>query len=857
MSEVKQMGNKRIIKGLISIVIPHAGPLELLKKCIENVRRNTTVDYEIIIVADKCDDETLEYLNSLYREGVRLVLNTELMGAAVAANMGYMAAQGEYICNLNTDVGLTPGWLWAMKKTLSDHPEYGWVALTTKQEWGPGFFAGASLFTYEAMQKIGLLDEIFPGDAFSDDDYLRRMQQAGYSPHIVPHPRVDHPFASTTYVALYGEEERLRRFRNVQKRFQEKWGETGTAWEKMPVAEPVKINEVSIIIPTLNTPELDECVKRIKEHTPPIYELIIVADIPTPDFMEVLNRAKADGAKILINDRKTSPEIAWNRGVRESIGEYIVFMNSDTLVLPGWLEPLLDAIKLHPEFGWVAAGIEGLDMANFICGLVPRKVFDQVGPFEEAFQFVNDQDYYFRMIDAGYNPHGVAKSKVVHHPGSTTFKAVHGDRLQEAFAEHYQKLVEKWGQRAATPLNWTTVPVYYGEPEERGKSQMHRIEWVRSKASPEDTILEVGCAENPVWEGTDFKVTTLDKSRRPEEKCFPDVVGEAENLPFEAKFFDCIAVGELLEHVPDPQRVLKEAVRVARKRVIVTVPWEHQWPPELKPFWNPGHVRFYTPETFKDDLAKVGLPFKIEEIRHNGWAWLGAEIYCQREEVMNNEQGKKLNIGSFTVMLPPPWVNLDILDLKDYAQEKGFIFRQTDVTKRLPFWDNSADFINSSHLIEHLTVEEGIAFLKECRRVLKPGGTVRIGTPDVKKLAESYMAGEMDKFNDIQPEEYRQALSQADKFWRLLTAGHKTCYDLPAIKKSFELAGFSEVYQCDYNKELDMFPEVSLYLEARKETASSSEIEQFMKEKAEGKVLTGSSAGVPEYWQKFAKGKRI
>ena len=56
MSEVKQMGNKRIITGLVSIVIPHAGPLELQRKCIEDVRRNTTVDHEIIIAADKCDD---------------------------------------------------------------------------------------------------------------------------------------------------------------------------------------------------------------------------------------------------------------------------------------------------------------------------------------------------------------------------------------------------------------------------------------------------------------------------------------------------------------------------------------------------------------------------------------------------------------------------------------------------------------------------------------------------------------------------------------------------------------------------------------------------------------------------------
>jgi len=219
------------------------------------------------------------------------------------------------------------------------------------------------------------------------------------------------------------------------------------------------------------------------------------------------------------------------------------------------------------------------------------------------------------------------------------------------------------------------------------------------------------------------------------------------------------------------------------------------------------------------------------------------------------EQTKKLNIRSFTVMLPPPWINLDIVDLTDYAKEKGFDFRQVDVTKELPFEDNSIDFINSSHLIEHLTVEEGIAFLKECRRILRPGGIVRIGTPDVKKLVDAYKAGEMDKFNDIQPEEYRQVPSQADKFWRILTAGHKTCYDLPAIRNSFELAGFREIYERDHNKELDMFPEVSLYVEAKKESVPLSEIEQ--PEKATEIPTSQPSEGIPDYWKQFATGDRM
>ncbi|GAI72508.1 unnamed protein product [marine sediment metagenome] len=105
------------------------------------------------------------------------------------------------------------------------------------------------------------------------------------------------------------------------------------------------------------------------------------------------------------------------------------------------------------------------------------------------------------------------------------------------------------------------------------KQEPHRLLWIRDKVCLEDTILEVGCAENPVWAGTQFKVTTLDRSVRPDEQCFPDIVGEAENLPFDANRFDVVALGELLEHVPEPQIVLREAARVARKKVKILKYW--------------------------------------------------------------------------------------------------------------------------------------------------------------------------------------------------------------------------------------------------------------------------------------------
>lgn len=318
-------------------------------------------------------------------------------------------------------------------------------------------------------------------------------------------------------------------------------------------------------------------------------------------------------------------------------------------------------------------------------------------------------------------------------------------------------------------------------------SQMHRIEWVQSRVSLADSILEVGCAENPVWKGTSFNVTTIDKAPHPDYK--PDFIGEAEQLPFKDKEFDIVSEGELLEHVFLPQAVLKEAVRVAKKKVVLTVPWEHVWTEDLKPFWNPGHVRFYTPETLEEELGELGLPFSIEAIRIGNWAWLGAEIYCGKEATAR--EMVKLNLGSFVDVIPG-WENIDILALRQYIPPE-IKFRQWDLRRGIPYPDNSVDLIRASHLIEHFTLEEAHKLGSEIYRILKPGGFARISTPDARLILRHYMNHDMSFFNQIQPPEYILAPTEGEKLSRILFSGdysHKAVYDFGMLKNFLHQAGF-------------------------------------------------------------------
>jgi SAM-dependent methyltransferase len=76
-----------------------------------------------------------------------------------------------------------------------------------------------------------------------------------------------------------------------------------------------------------------------------------------------------------------------------------------------------------------------------------------------------------------------------------------------------------------------------------------------------------------------------------------------------------------------------------------------------------------------------------------------------------------------------------------YARMRGL---ERDVVcwnlrRGIPFPDASVDVVYHSHVLEHLEREDAPGFLRECRRVLKPGGVLRVVVPDLERLARRYL----------------------------------------------------------------------------------------------------------------------
>ena len=100
------------------------------------------------------------------------------------------------------------------------------------------------------------------------------------------------------------------------------------------------------------------------------------------------------------------------------------------------------------------------------------------------------------------------------------------------------------------------------------------------------------------------------------------------------------------------------------------------------------------------------------------------------KDYYSNNRIRKLNIGAGGGGIPG-WLNSDI-------EPKLRSIMYLDATQTFPLPDCSFDYIFSEHMIEHVTYQNGKRMILECYRVLKPGGLLRISTPDLSFLVDLY-----------------------------------------------------------------------------------------------------------------------
>jgi predicted SAM-dependent methyltransferase len=154
---------------------------------------------------------------------------------------------------------------------------------------------------------------------------------------------------------------------------------------------------------------------------------------------------------------------------------------------------------------------------------------------------------------------------------------------------------------------------------------------------------------------------------------------------------------------------------------------------------------------------------------------------------------RKLQMGAGSADYPG-WLNTDI----EPYQEEVYM----DAAKRFPLPDGSFHYIFAEQVIEHLTYEEGLAMLRECHRVLAPGGKIRLATPNLLKYfalfqepateeVKRYIADKL-KY-DNWPQTSRPAATILNLEFR--SFGHQFLYDPATLSDSLAKTGFQTITQ--------------------------------------------------------------
>jgi GT2 family glycosyltransferase len=215
---------------------------------------------------------------------------------------------------------------------------------------------------------------------------------------------------------------------------------------------------VSVVIPVHGKAQLTaHCLSTLRDELRerPDVEVIVVDD-SSPDDTRFVVDAQA-WVRLLRLDQQSGFAVSCNTGASASSGEYVVFLNNDTVGRPGWLDSLVAYADQHDEVGAVGAKLlypndtiqhAGIVMSSDLlprhvyrgfpadhpavsrlrpfqavtgaCMLVRRRIFQKLGGLDEAFaNGFEDVDFCLRLRASGHEVHYCAASVLTHLEAAT------------------------------------------------------------------------------------------------------------------------------------------------------------------------------------------------------------------------------------------------------------------------------------------------------------------------------------------------------------------------------------------------------------------------------------------------------
>ncbi len=228
--------------------------------------------------------------------------------------------------------------------------------------------------------------------------------------------------------------------------------------------------KISVLIVAYNRAELTlRCLLSLVENAPPAIEVIIVDNGSFDETSDLLNQI--EGAHVIHNEENMHFISGANQAARQAQGEYILFLNNDTQLLPGSIHSALNTIESSPDIGAVGAKLilsdgslqeagsilwrdgscvaygrgddpfasqymfmRDADFCSAAFLLTNRKVFLAAGGFDEAYKpaYYEDADYCLKLWKRGMRVVYDPNVALIHHEFASSSSMEEAIQLQNA-----------------------------------------------------------------------------------------------------------------------------------------------------------------------------------------------------------------------------------------------------------------------------------------------------------------------------------------------------------------------------------------------------------------------------------------
>ena len=101
------------------------------------------------------------------------------------------------------------------------------------------------------------------------------------------------------------------------------------------------------------------------------------------------------------------------------------------------------------------------------------------------------------------------------------------------------------------------------------------------------------------------------------------------------------------------------------------------------------------------------------------------------------------------------WTNLDMVSNSQFVKSHNLL-------KGIPYQNAEFHVVYHSHVLEHFSKDDGVNFMSECFRVLKPGGIIRVVVPDLENMVKEYLKLLKENINNP------SKMSEANYEWIML-----------------------------------------------------------------------------------------